>query len=596
MRGVNILIMLFITGSHAWAGVPASITVQGRLTDSLGVPLPAGTKGFLFRIFNAQVGGTEIWSGEDQILPTDGDGLWSAQVGAIVGLTDAVFTDTVRWLDINVNGTQLPRLRLVTGPYAHRVSTVDGASGGTIASNVSIGPGHLNTGSDAFVAGNGNEVSGDYSAVGGGVINGARGEASVVSGGANNWAKGQYSAVSGGIGNSADSAFAFVGGGAENGARAPHATVAGGSLNDATGATSAVLGGTRNLARGTGAVVAGGSRNLAYGQYAFIGAGGGALDSDTNSVLADRSAIVAGRTNSVMPSQGFIGSGSNNTIWPNGHSGSIAAGQSNDVDGLCAVVVGGRSNKAKGDMCFVGGGGQPNALPGDSNVASGTASAIVCGIGNTAIDSCSFVGAGRDNTASGKFATVAGGLLNTAAGDYAFASGRRAKANHSGAFVWGDDTNADFGSTAQGQFLIRASGGVGVGTNAPDAPLHVQEGSAGSVSGNANAAAVLERSDECWLHILSPEANQRGILFGSPANALMGSIRFNPPGTEKGYHFRGGNNIVRLILDSLGNLTADGCVVGSNIACVSDGRFKQDIRTLPNALDAVEKLRGVSYR
>jgi hypothetical protein len=75
----------------------------------------------------------------------------------------------------------------------------------------------------------------------------------------------------------------------------------------------------------------------------------------------------------------------------------------------------------------------------------------------------------------------------------------------------------------------------------------------------------------------------------------MGSIRFNPAGTEKGYNFRCGNNNTRLILDSLGNLTADGCVVGSNIACPSDARFKRDIETLPDALERVEKLRGVQY-
>ncbi len=53
-----------------------------------------------------------------------------------------------------------------------------------------------------------------------------------------------------------------------------------------------------------------------------------------------------------------------------------------------------------------------------------------------------------------------GGRENLAAGAYSLAAGRRAKANHSGSFVWADDTAADFSSTASKQFAVRASNGV----------------------------------------------------------------------------------------------------------------------------------------
>jgi hypothetical protein len=42
--------------------------------------------------------------------------------------------------------------------------------------------------------------------------------------------------------------------------------------------------------------------------------------------------------------------------------------------------------------------------------------------------------------------------------------------------VWADSTNADFTSTGPDQFLIRAAGGVGIGTNAPAHPLHMASG------------------------------------------------------------------------------------------------------------------------
>jgi trimeric autotransporter adhesin len=59
---------------------------------------------------------------------------------------------------------------------------------------------------------------------------------------------------------------------------------------------------------------------------------------------------------------------------------------------------------------------------------------------------------------------VPGGDSNSAAGQYSFAAGKRAKANHDGAFVWGDSTLADVASTAANQFIVRASGGVWFGT------------------------------------------------------------------------------------------------------------------------------------
>jgi hypothetical protein len=68
---------------------------------------------------------------------------------------------------------------------------------------------------------------------------------------------------------------------------------------------------------------------------------------------------------------------------------------------------------------------------------------------------------------------VPGGHGNTASGEYSFAAGRKAQANNNGAFVWADSTDANFASTAVNQFLIRASGGVGIGANDPAAALDV---------------------------------------------------------------------------------------------------------------------------
>jgi hypothetical protein len=88
------------------------------------------------------------------------------------------------------------------------------------------------------------------------------------------------------------------------------------------------------------------------------------------------------------------------------------------------------------------------------------------GYGNTASNYYATVGGGYGNTASGYGATILGGYYNTASGDYSTAAGNRAKANHNGAFVWGDSTAADVASTATDQFVIRATNGVSLTVDA----------------------------------------------------------------------------------------------------------------------------------
>ncbi len=521
-RSILVVFIVCLLGGTTIAAVPSSITVQGRLTDAGGAPLPPGGKTFTFRILDDSTGGTEVWpggGGEVQTITSDAAGLWIGLIGAISPLTDAVFADNLLWLEINVNGTTLPRIQFLSGPYAFRVATVDGASGGHITSKVSIGPGNTNTGNQAFVAGDLNSASGD------------------------------------------------------------HAVISGGQSNAAPGAFAALLGG---------------QHNWASGDHSFIGGGGGPNQSDSNVASGEASVVVGGHGNRASSPQAFIGGGSFNEVSGSGNSANIVGGQSNDVSGLLASVVGGRSNKARGSMSFVGGGGQSNATPGDSNVASGNASAIVCGIGNSATDSGAFVGAGRGNDATGKFAVIPGGLSNAASGRLSFAAGLRAKSHHTGAFVWADATDADFASSANNQFLIRAGGGVGIGTNAPEGPLHVLETSVAGATANVASTGIFERNSANYISILGLDGSPKGILFGDGTDAEHGGIIFDDVALD-GLEFRTGGNVTRMTLSSAGDLTVTGCVDGNNTACASDGRFKKDIQPLEDALGTIEKLRGVSY-
>jgi hypothetical protein len=99
------------------------------------------------------------------------------------------------------------------------------------------------------------------------------------------------------------------------------------------------------------------------------------------------------------------------------------------------------------------------------------------------------VGGGTGNQANNYYATVPGGAFNIAAGSDSFAAGQQAQALHLGAFVWADSQNAIFSSTTNDQFLIRAQGGVGIGTGSPEEALSVV-GGMNVDAGNANNGPV----------------------------------------------------------------------------------------------------------
>ncbi|HBC47280.1 MAG TPA: hypothetical protein DCZ43_09560 [candidate division Zixibacteria bacterium] len=120
-------------------------------------------------------------------------------------------------------------------------------------------------------------------------------------------------------------------------------------------------------------------------------------------------------------------------------------------------------------------------VAGEGNIASGAYSTVGGGLDNTAGSNGRLTGAGdysvvsggRDNRAGGDYSAVPGGRYNAADGDYSLAAGRRANASHDGSFVWADGQDVVFGSTGPNQFLIRASGGVGINTSNPQAALQI---------------------------------------------------------------------------------------------------------------------------
>ena len=153
-------------------------------------------------------------------------------------------------------------------------------------------------------------------------------------------------------------------------------------------------------------------------------------------------------------------------------------------------TVFGTMNTAIGGSAAVGGGKLNDADASFSVVAGGTK--------NTASATYATVAGGVANTASGLYAAIPGGNANVASGKASFAVGQIAQATHDGSVVFADTNGGvptGFGSTGPDQFLVRATGGVGLGTDTPLAPLHVTDQSVSVTSAGANYLETILAED-----------------------------------------------------------------------------------------------------
>ena len=243
--------------------------------------------------------------------------------------------------------------------------------------------------------------------------------ATIAGGGAVNYFGTAYS-------NTVTASFGAIGGGARNIAGGQESSVGGGYQNNASGYISTIAGGAYNTATGDEPTVGGGAYNTSA-NFAFVGGG---------------YANVASGFGSVIGGGGYDGSSAQvNTAA--GQVSFVGGGLGNSANGYGGVLAGGLFNASSGSDTFeYVQNGSLRFLGGESTV-----------------------GGGYQNTASATGATVPGGAGNTASGDMSFAAGFHATAATSGSFVWADASTTAFSSSTANQFLIRASGGVGIGTS-----------------------------------------------------------------------------------------------------------------------------------
>jgi hypothetical protein len=137
VSALGVLALLFIVGGP-FADVPELINFQGILLDSNGDPITTPTS-VTFSIWNDPTAGDSLWS-ETQTMTPDDEARFNVLLGGVSPVPDSALADTGAYLEVTVEtGPPMsPRSKLVTVPYAYRVGTVDGASGGTIEGDVNI--------------------------------------------------------------------------------------------------------------------------------------------------------------------------------------------------------------------------------------------------------------------------------------------------------------------------------------------------------------------------------------------------------------------------------------------------------------------------
>lgn len=142
--GCAVAVLLLVAAllcQGALAATPQFFNYQAVLQQSNGTPITTQVT-VRFSIYEVATGGIALWS-QDIVATPDVGGRVDIAVGlnAVPALTDVIFNEPDRWLGVRIlseASEMLPRVRLASSPYSLRVSTVDGAAGGTVVGDLFV--------------------------------------------------------------------------------------------------------------------------------------------------------------------------------------------------------------------------------------------------------------------------------------------------------------------------------------------------------------------------------------------------------------------------------------------------------------------------
>ena len=474
---VFVLLVSLLLGffSTAHAQVPATIAYQGYLTDADGTPLTEASATLTFRLYDATTNGTAQWTETQVGVPTN-QGVFAVQLGSVEPLTPSLLGAPL-FLSVAVGDVSTEELapRVPLTAVPYSLRAAQ------------LDPAALQAGANVTIAPDAD----------GALVIAAEGGGS----GGDAWQLGGNAGT--------DPATDFLGtmDDAPLEVRVDQARVL--RLEPAT------------IDEGPNLTAGWSQNSVGEGVAGATIAGGGDPDGGGTA-----------RPNQVEADYGTIGGGKGNTAA--GSGATVGGGDRNAATGSQATVSGGLLNAAAGLHTAVGGGIDNAAQARNSTVAGGS--------NNEASGLSSTVGGGLLNVASGVRATVPGGQGNHARGDFSFAAGFSARAAAEGSFVWSDNALPAADSlvtTAPHQFLIRATGGVGLGTNAPATQLHTAAARNGSDQDPAQHVALIENtSTGTSADVLAlktgrpvlPDANVNFVTFFDGSENVVGQIQGNGSG------------------------------------------------------------------
>lgn len=196
---------------------------------------------------------------------------------------------------------------------------------------------------------------------------------------------------------------------------------------------------------------------------------------------------------------------------------------------------------------------------GQLNSAFGTEvyDAATFGIGNTVIGGRGLhtLNSGDDNTSLG---IMTAGLLNDGTGN-SFLGARTATSvttNLTNATAIGYKAQVDTSNAMVLGSIITVNGAtnntnVAIGTTRPKAALHVSRGNAGNLlSIPTNRTGIFEDNASSYVQLLSPDADETGIMAGNSLTLEKSSIRF---ANDSSINFRTGGSGERVTIQKNGN-------------------------------------------
>jgi len=435
--------------------IPQMLSYQGRLTDTLGVPVADGEYPMMFLLYTVPSGGSSFWS-ENQSVTTR-NGLFSVLLGSVTPIDSMPSAGTV-YLAMTVSGgPQLtPRVRIGSAAYSYlseRATDADLLQGkdtsGFAASGHNhdaayVNEGQANSVTSAMIV-NGTIAAADIADTNVTMAKIAR--AGAATGQVMKWTGSAWAPRNDSLGV-ADNAWVRVGsdsvlytvrilgiarGGASNilygsqrhthtnfgvecttgysGSNIGYAAVGGGRGNKASGTHATVPGGLNNRATGDYATVGGGSSGTASWIYATVG--GGRDNTASNSY----STVGGGRSNSAVDAYATVAGGWSNST--SGEGATVGGGYSNYADSNYSTIGGGYNNSTNGYCATVGGG--------HDNIASDDNATVGGGYFNYASGSGSTIPGGYRCYAYGDYATVIGGADDSCGGNYSLVAGRNVR-------------------------------------------------------------------------------------------------------------------------------------------------------------------------